>query len=101
MPECNTEGPEVNPNEGQTEAISIDDSFKKDCHIVRNQLEGLKGFIKTMQNHDIFFNIHPPQLESEMKANLMLSYRHLEDARMRIGKVLQAEDGGVSILDKK
>ncbi len=37
---------------------------------------------------------------SEMKANIMLSYRHLEDARMRIGKVLQAAGDGVSILDK-
>jgi hypothetical protein len=36
----------------------------------------------------------------EMKANIMLTYRHLEDARMRIGKILQAADDGVSILDK-
>ncbi len=35
-----------------------------------------------------------------MKANIMLTYRHLEDARMRIGKILQAADDGVSILDK-
>lgn len=37
---------------------------------------------------------------SEMKANIMLAYRHLEDARMRIGKILQAAGDGVSILDK-
>jgi len=36
----------------------------------------------------------------EMKANIMLTYRHLEDARMRVGKILQAADDGVSILDK-
>jgi hypothetical protein len=36
----------------------------------------------------------------EMKANLTLSYRHLEDAAMRLGKVLQAKNGGVSIYDK-
>ncbi|KKM90646.1 hypothetical protein LCGC14_1236580 [marine sediment metagenome] len=36
----------------------------------------------------------------EMKANIMLAYRHLEDARMRIGKILQAAGDGVSILDK-
>lgn len=37
---------------------------------------------------------------SEMIANTTLSYRHLEDAAMRIGKALQANSGGVSILDK-
>ena len=36
----------------------------------------------------------------EEYANLMLAYRHLEDARMRLGKVLQARDGGVSVYDK-
>jgi len=37
---------------------------------------------------------------SEMKANLMLCYRHLEDAAMRLGKVLQAKNGGKSVYDK-
>lgn len=36
----------------------------------------------------------------EVLANLTLSYRHLEDASMRIGKVLQYRKGGVSIYDK-
>ena len=36
----------------------------------------------------------------EMKANTMLAFRHIEDARMRVGKILQAADDGVSILDK-
>ena len=36
----------------------------------------------------------------ETKANIMLAYRHLEDARMRLGKVIQAQDGGVSVYDK-
>lgn len=37
---------------------------------------------------------------AEMKANIMLAYRHLEDARMRLGKVIQAYDGGTSVYDK-
>lgn len=37
---------------------------------------------------------------SEMHANITLAYRHLEDARMRLGKVIQAHDGGVSCYDK-
>lgn len=36
----------------------------------------------------------------ETKANIMLAYRHLEDARMRLGKVIQAQSGGVSPYDK-
>ena len=36
----------------------------------------------------------------EIRANIMLSFRHLEDARMRLGKAIQYIDGGVSILDK-
>lgn len=36
----------------------------------------------------------------EFNANIMLAFRHLEDARMRLGKAIQALDGGVSIYDK-
>jgi hypothetical protein len=36
----------------------------------------------------------------EAVANLMLAYRHLEDASMRLGKVIQAIDGGASVYDK-
>lgn len=32
----------------------------------------------------------------EVLANLTLAYRHIEDARMRLGKVFQALNGGVS-----
>ncbi len=37
----------------------------------------------------------------EAIANVMLAYRHLEDASMRLGKVIQAVDGGVSVYDKR
>lgn len=36
----------------------------------------------------------------EMLANLTLAYRHLEDASMRLGKAIQARDGGVSVYDR-
>jgi hypothetical protein len=35
-----------------------------------------------------------------MKANLTLAYRHLEDSAMRVGKVMQAKDGGKSVYYK-
>ena len=37
---------------------------------------------------------------SEAFANLTLAYRHLEDASMRLGKAVQALDGGVSVYDR-
>jgi hypothetical protein len=37
---------------------------------------------------------------SEALANVMLAYRHLEDASMRLGKAIQALDGGTSVYDK-
>ena len=37
---------------------------------------------------------------SEAMANITLAYRHLEDASMRLGKVIQALNGGVSVYDK-
>lgn len=43
----------------------------------------------------------PPADRGEMITNTMLAYRHLEDARMRLGKVIHAYDGGVSVYDKK
>ena len=36
----------------------------------------------------------------EVIANFTLAFRHLEDAKMRLGKVIQALDGGESIYDK-
>ena len=39
--------------------------------------------------------------DGEATANIMLAYRHLEDASMRLGKVIQALDGGVSVYDKR
>lgn len=36
----------------------------------------------------------------EVIASLTLCYRHLEDASMRLGKAIQAHDGGVSVYDK-
>lgn len=38
--------------------------------------------------------------QGEIIANIMLAVRHVEDARMRLGKAIQAHDGGESIYDK-
>lgn len=41
-----------------------------------------------------------PGQHSEMKANIMLAVRRQEDVRMRLGKLIQAADDGVSCYDK-
>ena len=42
----------------------------------------------------------PNEDHGEAVANIMLAYRHLEDARMRLGKVMQAMNGGESVYSK-
>ena len=37
----------------------------------------------------------------EATANVVLAYRHLEDAAMRLGKAIQALDGGTSVYDRQ
>ncbi len=41
-----------------------------------------------------------PRSNSEIPSNVMLCVRHIEDARMRLGKVIQHSGDGVSKYDK-
>lgn len=41
------------------------------------------------------------RVDDEVIANLMIAYRHLEDASMRLGKAIQYTDGGISVYDKE
>ena len=45
----------------------------------------------------VYLPLGPESDQGEAMANIMLAYRHAEDAVMRLGKVIQALDGGVSI----
>ena len=83
-------------------------SIEADLNQIRSQIELLKQRVCSVfgsscfSDEDILLdgaNI-PDSRHANMKANLTLSFRHLEDARMRIGKVLQAHQGGISILDR-
>ena len=69
--------------------------FRNELKIIAKNLKGFKEAMskrtKTALNED----------REEELANLTLTYRHLEDASMRIGKAIQAYEGGVSIYDKK
>lgn len=70
------------------------------CDWLRDTIGMVGKSVKKLKDHSMFRR-DPGDGEDfgEMKANIMLAYRHLEDARMRLGKVKQAMEGGVSILD--
>lgn len=76
--------------------------LKEICDDLRVEIKQTADKVHALLSHSEFDEIeaYPGQV-SEMKANIMLTYRHLEDARMRVGKILQAAVDGVSILDKK
>ena len=75
--------------------------FEGACNTIRVQLAKTAKVVLLLKTHPTFDGEQAYSYQhSEMKANIMLAYRHLEDARMRIGKVLQAAGDGVSILDK-
>lgn len=60
------------------------------CARLRGEIRDMGERVKALLKHDefkgeqAFLGQH-----DEMIANIMLSFRHLEDARMRIGKVMQ------------
>ncbi len=79
----------------------MDEKFKAVCDSLRSEIKNTSETVLGLKQHPVFDSqeTYPGQI-GEMKANIMLVYRHLEDARMRVGKILQAADDGVSILDK-
>jgi len=79
----------------------MDENIKSACDELRKDIKVLGETVKMQMNNPVFDGEQAYSGQhSEMKANIMLAYRHLEDARMRVGKILQAADDGVSILDK-
>ena len=77
------------------------DSIEFICDELRKGIKELEDTVRALKE-DERFKEEQKYLgqHNEMIANIMLSVRHLEDARMRIGKVLQYADDGISILDK-
>ena len=71
------------------------------CSELRVNVRDLGDLVRALMDDDFFKNeqMYTGQ-HGEMKANIMLAFRHLEDARMRLGKVIQAYDGGTSVYDK-
>jgi preprotein translocase subunit SecD len=72
-----------------------------ECNRIRAGIETDKFIVKQLQEaiHELISPLN--EAREEMYENAVLAYRHLEDARMRIGKVLQHLQGGVSIYDRQ
>ena len=68
--------------------------YRKDAKAVENRVRALMDDV-VFRGEQSFVNQH-----GEMKANIMLAVRHLEDARMRLGKAIQYAGDGVSVFDK-
>jgi hypothetical protein len=68
---------------------------------VKNQLETFRQAIKVTADTLRRWQLDKQgKCPGEIGANMMLAYRHLEDASMRLGKAIQAHDGGISVYDK-
>ena len=77
------------------------------CKALREDIRGAKLRLSTLLKHpdlkqtdELAVGNIPMSRGANMAANLILAFRGLEEARMRLGKVLQAYNGGVSIFDK-
>ena len=75
-------------SELRKEILNIEEYVKLFKH---NVATGYTTIIETGEMHSD---------KSEILANITLAYRHLEDARMRIGKSIQAYDGGTSVYNR-
>jgi len=74
--------------------MEVMDQLKEQCLQCREAIEVVKQKIVQLKNHP---ELVPGAVESEEPLeNIALAYRHLEDAKMRIGKAIQAIDGGTS-----
>lgn len=68
---------------------------------LRTDLKKIEMGIRQMMDHPVYKGEQSyPGQHSEMKAQTMLSVRACEDSRLRLGKVCQYADDGVSIFDK-
>lgn len=62
----------------------------------RGEIKNIAMRVKMIKRHEYFGSAHTPASKAddgEMIADIMLAYRHLEDACMRLGKVFEAYFG--------
>jgi hypothetical protein len=85
-------------------------SFEDQCQDLRHHILECAELVRLLLKHPHLENpLNGPgvisrqelnqalEYNQEICDNVMLAYRHLEDARMRLGKAIQASDGGASL----
>jgi hypothetical protein len=76
-------------------------NFKERANTLREVAKILGDYVKELKDDPAFQAEQSfEDQHGEMKANIILAFRHLEYARMCLGKAIQAFDGGVSCYDK-
>lgn len=93
--------PSATPSAAEAGRTDADRHLEALCLDLRLQLKGIEQSIRTIKEHSAIAqpNEYPGQ-RGEMIAQSMLAVRHIEDARMRLGKVIQYGHDGVSVYDK-
>jgi hypothetical protein len=78
------------------------DTFDGACKDQRTAIKAIAESVKQMHQAPVFKiqELYPGQ-HDEIHANITLTYRHLEDAAMRLGKAIQAYDHGISVYDRE
>jgi hypothetical protein len=66
------------------------------AHQLRKELLSMEAHVRILPRVN---DIPEDERKPEVLANIMLALRHLEDARMRLGKVIQHAEGRPSIFD--
>jgi len=70
------------------------------CRSVRDDILVLESIVRDIRQHTDLECDAQRIDKSEIRGNAMLAYRHLEDARMRLGKCIQHAEGGISKYDE-
>ncbi len=71
--------------------LTAEAELKEKCFESRKEIETCKDRLNTIRK-----DCEGQAFPDDTVPNIILAYRHLEDARMRLGKAIQALDGGTS-----
>jgi hypothetical protein len=72
--------------------------FRERCYALRAEILHVDKLVLGLR--EIIAPLGAGLDQPEMMANVILAHRHLEDARMRLGKAVQAFDGGASLYPR-
>jgi hypothetical protein len=78
--------------------MSTELDFRERCYALRAEILDFDRRVLSLR--EVIAQFGAGTDAPEMLANIILTHRHLEDARMRLGKAVQAYDGGLSVYDR-